>query len=62
MRTLGQVAYEAYCDAVGWRSIRGDQLPSWDNMPWQKIKAAWEAAGLAAAVPAERDENQLKKS
>lgn len=49
MNTLGQVAYEAYCDSTGWKSaVSGAQLPAWDDQA-DKIKAAWEAAGDAIA-------------
>ncbi len=40
-KTLGQVAYEAYCKAREWKSFDGDVLPQWlDVKP--EIKIAWE--------------------
>lgn len=50
MAEPGQIAYEAYCEAVGGVSaISGDPLPSWDdqcaNQPL--IANAWRAAALA---------------
>ena len=42
--TPGRVAYDAYRDAAGGRSlVTGDPLPSFDELPAQ-IRAAWEAA------------------
>lgn len=48
MIPLGQVAYEAYCDSVGWHSVHGDVLPAYaDQSP--TIRSAWEAAAQAVA-------------
>lgn len=56
-KTFGQVAYEAYCAATGWKSaVSGDQLPEWKDVR-PAIKTAWEAAGdqvLIRATPASR--------
>lgn len=44
MVDLGQVAYEAYCVAVGGRSaITGELLPSWNGQD-PEVRAAWRAA------------------
>jgi hypothetical protein len=49
----GQVAYEAYVKSCGGKSIRGEDLPSWqDQAP--AIRAHWEAAGRASADRAGR--------
>jgi hypothetical protein len=46
-RSLGQIAYEAYCASTGGKSlISGDQLPGWDGLK-PEIRTAWEAAGEA---------------
>lgn len=38
---LGKIAYEAYCDSVGWRSaISGAKLPTWQDQN-EQIKQAW---------------------
>lgn len=46
-KTAGQIAYEAYCGATGWKSlITGATLPGWlDLRP--DVQAAWEASALA---------------
>lgn len=49
MTSLGQVAYEAYCNHTGWKSaISGAPLPQWKDVK-PDIKAAWESAGQAVA-------------
>lgn len=48
MKTLGQIAYEAYCATTDWKSaISGAPLPQWDAQSGL-IKSAWENAGAAA--------------
>lgn len=43
-KSLGQQAYEAYCEKSGWKSlVSGFGLPSWDLLG-DKIKETWEAA------------------
>jgi len=46
---LGKVAYEAYVDSVGGKSVSGDELPSWEEQHSDKpqVAAAWEAAAQA---------------
>lgn len=48
-KTPGQVAYEAYFDAVGGRSYDGHALQSWEGLNHQPpvIRNAWEAAAQA---------------
>jgi hypothetical protein len=51
-KSLGQVAYEAYCEKAGWKSlVTGAPLPTWSQQR-PEISQAWEAA--AAAVKASR--------
>jgi hypothetical protein len=42
-KTLAQIAYEAYGDAVGWVNARGLPIPTWDQQR-ETIKHAWDAA------------------
>ena len=44
--TDGQIAYEAYVDHCGGKSIRGEELPDWDHQH-AEIRAHWEAAAEA---------------
>lgn len=44
MKSKAQIAYEAYCNHTGWKSLAtGDNLPEWNTLP-QNIRDAWEAA------------------
>lgn len=45
--TLGEIAYNAYCDSVNWQSIRGEPLPKFREQSVQ-LKLAWESAAYAA--------------
>jgi hypothetical protein len=51
--TLGEIAYNAYCHAVEWKSVKGDPLPQFIEQ-FPRLKIAWEAAAgavLAEAAP-----------
>lgn len=42
IKSLGQLAYEAYCQHTGGKSLAtGDDLPTWDVLSPQ-IQAAWQ--------------------
>lgn len=43
-KTLGQIAYEAYCAQTGWKSlVSGAQLPPWEEVK-PEIQIAWQAS------------------
>ena len=43
----GRIAYEAYCESNGCKSlVSGDRLPGWDELK-DEIKTAWDAAAKA---------------
>ena len=44
----GRAAYEAYRNAVGRKSVYGDQLPDYTDLS-PKVRAGWEAAARAVA-------------
>ena len=47
MKSLSQIAYEAYCESTGWKSlISGDQLPPFDKLK-PTIQEAWRMAAMA---------------
>lgn len=47
MKTVGQIAYEAYCQSSGGKSlISGAVLPVWEDLK-PEITEAWEKAGEA---------------
>lgn len=45
---LGEAAYNAYCAARGWKSVRGEPLPHWQQQD-DMLRAAWCAAADAVA-------------
>lgn len=45
-KTLGQVAYQAYCDSVNWKSVAGVDLPSWEAQT-VRLQTAWNEAAVA---------------
>lgn len=50
----GQIAYEAYCESTGWKSaVSGQPLPQWEQVK-HDIKRAWQAAGNAVKLVAEK--------
>lgn len=46
IRTLGQVAYEAYGDERGWTTVPGGPMPAWPDQD-EAIQRAWQAAAEA---------------
>lgn len=44
--TRGEIAYNAYCQRRGWKSIRGEQLPPFIRQS-QELMDAWEDAAKA---------------
>lgn len=46
MASFAQIAYEAYVQSCGGKSIRGDALPSWDDQD-PAIRVHWGAAAKA---------------
>ena len=45
---LGEIAYNAYCEVRGWKSVRGEPLPHW-NQQSEALRDAWMAAAQAVA-------------
>jgi len=46
-KSLGQIAYEAYREAVGSVDYRGQPLSDWDKLSSDKIRSGWEQAANA---------------
>ncbi len=44
-----QIAYEAYCGSVNWKSFTGDALPQWPDVR-PSLQAAWQAAAMAVLL------------
>ena len=49
MDDFGRIAYEAYVQDCGGKSIHGEDLPAWDDQA-PAIRAHWIAAGKAVAA------------
>jgi hypothetical protein len=48
-KPIGQLAYDAYCESTGGKSlVSGEPLPPWNSLNG-KIKKAWDAAAWAVA-------------
>jgi hypothetical protein len=55
MKTKAQIAYEAYFEKAGGKSLAtGQSLPNWDALS-TPIKEAWEAAATAVVQAVGRD-------
>jgi hypothetical protein len=55
MRELfGRIAYDAYCESRGWKSVRGEPLPQWKDQS-ENLRESWMKAADAviAAYKAE---------
>lgn len=47
---FAEIAYNAYCEKAGWKSLAtGQPLPKFQQLP-EAIKDAWERAAAAAVV------------
>jgi len=46
---LGKIAYDAYVESVGGKSVRGEPLPTWEEQLESKpeVARAWKAAAIA---------------
>jgi hypothetical protein len=47
-KSLGQIAYEGYCERTMWKSL-GLGLPKWQELP-EHLKSGWEAAAEAVVL------------
>jgi hypothetical protein len=52
--TPGEIAYDAYCEARDWKSVRGELLPPFTGQT-EELQQAWETA--AKAVITHHEEN-----
>jgi hypothetical protein len=57
----GGVAYDAYYRSCGGKSIRGEQLPSWEDQDFE-IRLHWEAAALAVKSAAETGDEPVSET
>jgi hypothetical protein len=46
---LGKLAYETYCKEVGGKSVRGEDLPKWDDQS-ERLRIAWDKTALMVAM------------
>lgn len=45
---LARIAYDAYCKARDWKSVRGEPLPHFDQQS-EELKVAWAVAAKAVS-------------
>jgi hypothetical protein len=48
-KSPGEIAYTAYGDAVGWKTMSGSAMPPWSEQA-ERLRIAWDAAGAAVAA------------
>lgn len=48
-KSLGQIAFEAYCGSVGNKTYDNKPIPKWGDLP-EQIKQAWEDAAKAVEI------------
>ncbi len=51
MKTLGQIAFEAYGQAAAWTTFDGRTMPRWEALTSEtglETRRRWEVAALAA--------------
>lgn len=46
---LGRIAYDAYCEARGWKSVRGEPLPHFQQQD-EGLRQAWIKSAEAVAT------------
>jgi len=46
---MGRLAYNTYCESVGWTSFDGDPLPEYNALQLS-IRTAWVAASRAVST------------
>lgn len=54
MNELARIAYEAYCKARDWKSVRGETLPHFDQQS-KELQEAWAKAAQAVAEKIRND-------
>jgi hypothetical protein len=60
-KTLGQIAYEAYCHARQWKAFNGDTLLQWPEV-LPEIQDAWEKSSEAVELELGRINHQHIKN
>ena len=43
MEDFGKEAYIGYGESVGWKNIRGESMPAWEQLP-TSVQLAWKSA------------------
>lgn len=44
--SIGQIAFEAYSESMGWKTYDGKDIPHWENLS-SEVRQAWSAAARA---------------
>ena len=58
-KKLGEIAYEAYADSVGWKNYLGKQMPGWHELP-PLIQGAWRHAAWKVIIENANREREMK--
>lgn len=58
--SLGKIAYEAYGNSVGWKTVNGTTMPSWDSQ-FDRLKTAWEDAAQAVHEEVLKDKEDSER-
>ncbi len=58
--TLGRIGYEAYGNFTGWKTYNGKDMPQWDDLTLN-IMRAWQAAGEAIVAHIFSDKDIMEK-
>jgi len=56
MLSYGAIAYNAYCNSVNWKSVRGDDLPKYINQS-DALRQSWELSANAVIEEFKRKTN-----
>jgi hypothetical protein len=57
---LAQIAYRAYGDWSAWKTLQGNRLPDWGELP-MPLQNAWTAAVETVAIQVRKDELNTQK-
>lgn len=54
MIELGKIAYDAYGESRGWKTVGNGTMPQWDEQT-EELRVAWRAAANAVEAIVRRD-------
>jgi len=57
-KTLGQIAFEAYNEAVGGKTWDGKPIPAWQDVS-EKVRNGWNKAAVAVLLEKQRQAAEM---